>query len=131
MESLHAFMEMYVPGFIWLTIFLFVHVLTASIAYAKTGGFSFSKWPGFIKQFIMFIAMIILAGGAVEVSRTIEAGLLLPFISGIRAILYAGYFSYYLDNICKHLNLLGWPINPDLLGAIGQLTEKVKSTIFH
>lgn len=130
MEAVAQFIGNYVPGIEWLIGLALLHVILSTIAHIVAKDFKISEWPKFLYMWILFMIGIIAINGVVSVASIIPASdMLTPIANILQALIYAGYFSYYLDNIFKHLNMLGLPVDPGLTEVIKNITGKVRNLI--
>ena len=124
-----SFITQYIPGFEWLVLLIAAHIFFSTIAHIKQKDFQISEWPKFLGMWLMFLVGIVLVNGILSVSQTLaSASVLLPIVSVLQGAMYVIYFSYYLDNIIKHMNMLGLPVNPGLLELIKGMAGKITDT---
>lgn len=118
-----------IPGFGWLIFMLAIHIVVSSLAHIFfEKDFSFMEWPKCLKMWILFMTGIIAVNAGVNVSSELAGSqFIYPSMIGLQALVYTMYLGYYLDNIFKHLNVMGIPIPPGLSEAIKALFDKVKS----
>lgn len=128
-QMIFDFIMKYIPGYEWLIVFIVAHIMASTIAHIKEGDFKLSEWPGFLTTWLMFMAGVILVNGVVAVSTALTAAtILLPVVTMLQGLIYGMYFSYYLDNIFKHMNMMGWPVDPGLIEFIKGMVNKIKGT---
>lgn len=121
----------YVPGFGVLVFMLFVHIILFTISHIKTKDFSMARWPEFLKTWVLFMAGIVIINATVKASASlVSRELILPVVGMLQLVMYGGYFSYYLDNIFKHLSAMGLPIGASLVEVVQQMWNKIKGNTF-
>lgn len=114
------------PGWVFLLAILIVHFLTSTAAHIKMKDFQIAMWPEFLNKVTQFGISLLMINLGVLLSKSISSGTQLQgLIEGLRAGLYGLYFGYYADNVFKHLNLMGLPIDPGLLEFFKSLFGKV------
>jgi len=129
MEQVSAFIDKYMPGFEWLVFLIVAHLILSTIAHIAKKDFKISEWPKFLSMWLLFMVGIVAVNGVVAVSSTLaSASLLLPVVNTLQAMMYAMYFGYYLDNIFKHLNMMGLPVDSGLIEFIKNMSSKIRST---
>jgi hypothetical protein len=128
-QTISQFIASYVPGFNWLVFLIASHLILSTIAHIIKKDFDISQWPKFLYMWLLFMVGIIAVNGVVAVASILpSASILLPIVNILQGMVYVIYFSYYLDNIFKILNIMGLTISALLLESIRSMSKKVLKT---
>lgn len=128
--TVESFVSTYLPG-IWILLgILLIHTVLATIVHIKKKDFNFGEWPKYMTNFIFYVIFIGLVNAILDLaSNQIQNSIMQTIFIGIQAFVYVQCIGYYLNNIVKHLNELGVPIDPDLKDALGALGKQVRNLI--
>ena len=129
MEIIAQFINNYMHGMPWLVGLLLLHIILSTTAHIAKKDFKISEWPKFLYMWLLFMIGIVVVNGVIAVAISLScSAILLPIANVLQALMYTIYFSYYLDNIFKHLNMMGLPIDPGLMEFVRNMADKILKT---